>query len=216
MDPAEHCRAIYRETQQFYSRVAPEHALWGFKIFYGPPLLNPRILVIGYQPGGGAEDNLREQRNAVHERWPSQSEYVANDWPRRPNVATRLQDIFGIDLLRHCVGLNAVFFRAPSEEEYHSAYKGSIRKEIEKFCVPKVLTIASVLAPDRILFLGLGTMDLFCVTRPDLVSVKGRVLAKAGRVADRDAIGILHPTGARISGLDRQQIIWRLRRWTES
>jgi hypothetical protein len=207
---SEVCKAIYRETQAFYDEVSPPTA-FGFKILYGPPIAKPAILFIGYQPGGADADNKREQLRGVHERWPAISEYVSNDWPRTPNVATRLQEILSIEFLGGCVGMNAIFFRAPSKAAYDEIYPSHFRARIQTFCVSKTLKIVQTLNPERVVIMGLGTMALFGKSQPDLTNASGRVLTKTGKVGDYRSLGIMHLTGARIATADRNRIAERLR-----
>ncbi len=108
----------------------------------------------GYQPGGADADNKREQLTGVHDRWPAISEYVSNDWPRTPNVATRLQEILGIEFLGRCVGMNAIFFRAPSKDAYEAIYPPHARTGIQTFCVSKTLKIVQTLNPERVVIIA--------------------------------------------------------------
>src|SRR3546814_18569228 len=66
------CRTIYAEAAIFYARVAPVMAEsdFGYRILYGPPVLRPEILFIGYQPGGGAASFVEGLEEGQHAGWP--------------------------------------------------------------------------------------------------------------------------------------------------
>ena len=68
----------------------------GFKILYGPPVVEPPILFIGYQPGGEKESMIESE----HQGWPEACEYV--------------------EVLEACVGVNAIFLRAPADGTYQN------------------------------------------------------------------------------------------------
>ncbi len=67
------CRAIYQSTRSFIKGIAPRigAANLGFKMLYGPPVVEPPILFIGYQPGGEKESMIESE----HQGWPEACEY---------------------------------------------------------------------------------------------------------------------------------------------
>ncbi len=62
-------------------------------------------MFIGFQPGG----DERHLRKEDQQGWPPVCEYAVSGWP----LAHKLQDIFGVEVLKECVGVNSIFFRAP-------------------------------------------------------------------------------------------------------
>jgi hypothetical protein len=140
-----------------------------FKILYGPPFFNPPILFIGYQPGGGAEDCARELLDGAHDGWPAVCEYATESW----KLAYWMRRMFGAELLTRCVGLNAIFVRAPKVEIYRKTVASSVREKIEKFCLPRVEQLIDVMQPQRIVSVGFETLDLFGGGVPDLQKRQG-------------------------------------------
>src|SRR3546814_21164910 len=104
------CRTIYAEAAIFYARVAPVMAErdFGYRILYGPPVLRPEILFIGYQPGGGAASFVEGQEEGQHAVWPVTCEYAQNDWP----LALRVREQGGRASRERRIGLNRIYFTA--------------------------------------------------------------------------------------------------------
>jgi hypothetical protein len=73
------CRRMYLETEQFYKTKAPQMgpAALGYAILYGPPMLNPEMLFLGFQPGGGLLDAEEGLKNGERHRWPERIHYAA-------------------------------------------------------------------------------------------------------------------------------------------
>ncbi len=201
------CLNVYAETLAFYKEIQPlmGHRGFGFKILYGPPLFKPPILFLGYQPGGSSEDDKREQAGGAHERWPAALEYATQDW----TLARNMQKMFGPDRLARCVGLNALFFRAPDLKEWEKLPR-ELRIRIESFCKGHATGVIRALQPDRVVAIGFKTLELFGPTKPDISNEKGRVLTKSGTVAGYPSLGTLHLSGAQISNVDRERITQRI------
>lgn len=206
------CRSIYDETRAIYqSRSADlgERAL-GYRILYGPPVPEPEYLFVGYQPGGKADAVLEQQ----HRSWPEECEYAldrqalrAVGWTR-PTYALNMQKIWGVCVLRRSTGLNAVFFRSPSMEQW-SRVQAELRTELEKFSLTRLKRIIEVIRPKRIAVIGLGTFDWLTRRaglkgRDDaLVSPSGRrALVKGGELYGCPTFGVVHLSGARVSGVE--------------
>lgn len=194
------CRQTYKETSAFYDRVAPElgsNAL-GFRILYGPPIFEAPALFIGYQPGGLISNDQD------HRGWPARCDYADAEW----KLAARLREIFSVDQLSRCTGLNAVFFRAPSIEGWRRIPL-PLRREIEAFCRHRAERVVSVLNPRQIIIIGLGTFD-WLVPAPArnviLTSSENKVLAKEAKLWECPAVGVPHLSGDRIRTADRDRL----------
>jgi hypothetical protein len=193
---------IYAQTAAFYRPIAAQIGNLGFQILYGPPFKNPPILFLGYQPGGGEKDRLVELEKGSEERWPPVCEYATEKW----RLAQHLQNMFGVPLLRQCVGINAIFMRAPTIEAYEEMSTPDIRQKVQDFCLGKVREVVAATKPRRIVAIGLQTLSLFGKSERDLVNTKGRTLTRIGDVGGFRALGVLHLSGARISNNDRRAI----------
>ena len=106
-----------------------------------------------------------------------------------------------IDLARDCVGMNAILLRSPSV----SAYKNIVwempgtRERVEDFCMERVRQIIDLIDPEKLVFIGLGTLKLFKGPTPvdDIRNEENRVLTRTGQVGNHRAIAFLHLTPAK-------------------
>jgi hypothetical protein len=211
--PEDTCRRIYNQTKCFYGRISTGREDVGFQILLGPPFKEAPILFLGYQPGKGCKTPLEERAYGSEDRWPDVPEYVTECWP----LAKCMRRIFDANFLSRCVALNAIFVRSDSVSVYYRDFCARVRKEINQFCLPRVNEIVEAVHPKKIVAVGIGTLSLFDKRAyPCLKGANGRVLMKAGKIAGRDAIGVLHLTGAHISATDRAHIDSYLRAFGNS
>ena len=200
------CSQIYKDAKKFYAEEFKDREDDpGFQILYGPPFFHAPVLFLGYQPGSGkgCKTALEEREYGSEDRWPSKSEYVTESWP----LAKRLREMFGKDFIEKCVGLNAIFVRAGSMQKY-SELDRALRSQIEEFCRLRVEKMVNAIQPKLIVAIGFATLDLLAVDDVDITKTNqnGRVLTKRGKIFGRDALGVLHLSGARISIPDRKTI----------
>ncbi len=198
------CRQIYRAAKKFYAEEFKDREDDpGFQILYGPPFFHTPVLFLGYQPGKGRRSALEEREYGSEDRWPSKSEYLTECW----TLAKRLREMFGEEFIERCVGLNAIFVRAHSMKNYRELDL-ALRSQIEEFCLPRVEEIVNAIQPKLIVAIGFATLDLLGVDDVGIpkTNQKGRVLTKRGKIYGRDALGVLHLSGAWISKQDRETI----------
>jgi hypothetical protein len=197
------CRSIYEETKTFYERKAPRVAGQdlGYRILYGPPMVDAEYLFLGYQPGGGAESKCPVQL----QRWPTECEYALNPselrnagW-RNPRIVLNMQKLWGVPVLKKSTGLNAIFFRAPDLTEWHRLERG-LRIELENFSLERAGRIIKTLHPKHLVVIGLQTFDLLATSATSALERDGRCLVKQGEILGMAAFGVIHLSGARISG----------------
>jgi hypothetical protein len=200
------CQAIYAQTREFEETLRPTigNQRCGFKILYGPPVSHAPILFLSYQPGGDASHSEQGQ----HERWPSVCEYATKSWM----LARNMQSMFGKEILLKCTGLNAIFFRAPSEAAYRSVPK-HVRDLMERFCLLQARKLIDALQPHSIVAIGFKTLDLFGSTRAYLTSANGRTLMKAGNIGNHQTVATMHLSSAQISKEDRKLIAEHVLAW---
>lgn len=199
------CQEIYREARTFFDKISSSPN-YGFKILNGPPLYQPPILFVGYQPGGGSDDGELEKSRGAEDRWPAVCEYATESWI----LAKKMRRMFGRQYLAQCVGMNAIFLRAPHVDEYKRDFDKNLREQVEQFCLPKVAQIIEATDPAKVVAIGFDTLNLFGGGIDGLVS-KGkngrpRPLTRVGQIAGRQAIATLHLSGARISNTDLDRI----------
>jgi hypothetical protein len=117
-----------------------------------------------------------------------------------------MRKMFGKQFLEQCVGINAIFLRSPTVDDYKRNLDKNVRAQIEAFCLARVVQIVEAIDPKSIVAIGFDTLKLFGASTPDLANDKGRTLTKIGAVAGRGAIASLHLSGARISNCDLDSI----------
>lgn len=145
------CRGVYIDTRNYYRQCEEslgKDAL-GFRILYGPPLVNAPFLFLGYQPGGRAIDCAEH-----HETWPETCDYATQNWP----LAKQVRTIWGADVVARCTGLNAIFFRAPSIAAWRRIAK-PLRENLEIFSRHNAERIVRALRPECLIVIGLRTFD---------------------------------------------------------
>lgn len=203
------CCRIYDETREFYfSELKP--ALKddpGYQILYGPPLFQTPVLFVGYQPGNGTKNPFEEREYGTEDGWPERSEFVTECWP----LAMALRRIFNKDFIEKCVGTNVIFVRA-SDVKTYGKFDKNLRAKIREFCKPRVELMVKAIQPKLIVAIGLATLDLFGPSEETLRGAahgargKSSALIKKGKIAGREALAVMHLSGARIPRQDRKAI----------
>lgn len=115
-----------------------------------------------------------------------------------------MQRIFEIDLLKCCVGTNAIFLRYEDDKQYARSV-GEKRKAVEHFCRDCLRQIVEAIQPQQIVTIGFKTLQMFGPTTKELVGAK-RTIIKLGTVFDRPAIGLIHLSSGRPSNADLKAI----------
>ena len=188
---------VYAEAADFFGQLSPRY---GYKILYGPPHHQAPILFIGYQPGGSTPEE-------GDKCWSPVCEYASEPW----KLAVKMREMLGREFLKQCCGLNGIFVRAPDTATYKREYRDS-RPKIERFCLECVGRLVDAIDPQKIVLIGLATLDLFGGGRMLLSNSDDRILLKEGRVANRPAIATMHLSGAQISTQDFNAIGAELRK----
>ena len=197
-DPVEICRVVYRETQALYemrSTAMGAHAL-GFRVLYGPPVVDAPVLFVGDQPGGESIEDAQH-----HAGWPDRCDYAWKPW----RFAQRIRSIWDADTLAASTGLNANFFRAPSAQSWRQVPL-PLRRELEHFSSARAERIVQALSPRQVVVVGIGVFDRFAVGTPDTLGGT-RVLLKRGVIWGVPAVGIIHVSGAQISRGDFSRLV---------
>ena len=196
------CREIYCEARDFFDKYAALPKYCGFNILQGPPLFRPPTLFIGYQPGGDHDEGDRERLAGRELKWASKCANATGSW----RLSKKLQGMFTRPYLEKCVGVNAIFLRSPRIDDYKRDFDKSTRLQVEQFCLSQVYKIIETIDPSKIVAIGFSTFQLFGESRPGLINENGRTLTRVGQIAGRQAIAILHLSGARISNPDLNRI----------
>lgn len=195
-------RSIYDETDRHYHRKKNEvhSARLGFRILYGPPVFDARYLFLGFQPGGQTDESNEGQ----HDHWPPASWYLNAD-TRKDILARKLRRVFNLNSINH-MGLNAVFFRAPSLKQWS---RTADRADMETFSIARAKEIVNAAAPRHLIVVGFTTLDLLKVGAPYKTVIckkSGGRLAAVGELWGRQAYCIAHLSGARIGNADIEKL----------
>lgn len=200
---------VYREWGSKYSSWKP-----GFKVFYAPVSLQPKLMIISLQPGGGEEHFLREDKFRFESG--DFSVQKENSYTTTNNAMARaVRSLFAenLELLEKSVIFPLIFFRAKSYALWNQAPQ---RKEMELFSIEKVKEIIVTIKPERILILGIATYDklknFLPVANEKILYRRGGSEAGTRIVIGSDVGGIkttvvIHPSGARLSVSDRKEVV---------
>jgi len=148
---------------------------------------------MGYQPGGGSE--AHHQYLHCQENPPDTLEYLNRGQERLwDEIAALINDD---QLLKNCVGMNAIFFRSPTIRAWRNI-DPHLRANLTQFSLDSTRSIVEAMRPRLIIMIGFATMYLFRPrpTCADLYTVDNRVLVKSSELFDIPALAVLHLTGA--------------------
>ena len=196
---------IYRDAAQLYERAVPSlgEAALGYEVLYGPPVCNPPVLFVGYQPGGRTPEPLPGPAGSVEQPpWPATIDYARVATPGAAEqpflLARRLQVAFGAEFLGGCAGMNAIFLRSPSMDSYAKTVPADVRAEYEALGAAATRELVELLRPRIVVALGFVTMRLFASDANVVLRGEGdRALLSSAEFSGRPLFGMRHPSGAK-------------------
>lgn len=204
-------KRVIHETFVKWKSYENQYNFWnyGFGVFYSPIYYKPDLMIIGYNVGG-TEKDFDESESLII---PEKHEYFTCNY----KLARTQKYIWGklnkIDSLKRSVKLNLNFFRSKNIAQWQTVNK-EIRKEVEIFCAEKVKEIICNIQPKLILVEGMKTYDelfhkvfnVLLINSETIKRNKRRIFTKS--VYDnKDILGIIHPSGSRLSSQDFEIII---------
>lgn len=206
-------------TQEIYSEYKSKYFFWkhGIKVFYSPVTLNPRLMIISYQPGG-TEKHFEDEDKNLFENGDFRVQNFNSYSETNHAIARRVRNFFdfagGLELLKSSVVFPLIFFRAPTISAWRKEIPGRTRLEMEAFCFSKVKEIIEKLQPQEILVLGIETYDrlkdiLGSVKNETILHVhqtSGRRMVIRAETGGHKLFAIIHPSGARVSTADWEVI----------
>lgn len=137
---------LYEDTERLWEKYKDPN---GYAIFYSPVFVNPKIMIIGYNPGGDERSFLANNHCAP----PDKHEYLKKEYP----LAKRMDKIFQYAGLTNELGrtvkLNLNFFRSKKAADMADKH------ELRDFSEQHVLKIIERLDPGMIITEGLATFD---------------------------------------------------------
>lgn len=179
----------------------------GFKIFFGPVISNPKLMIISLNPGGNGK-NFRKENLVNFKKGdfslPKQNEYVTKEH----RMAKKLKKFFyqHIDLLDSSVAFPILFFRSKNFRLWKKRHEKIKRKEMEEFCYDIVEEILKRIKPKILLVIGFKTYDR--LKEYKIIDIKNekphdgkkkRKIAYSAQWNNIPVLVTLHLTGARIS-----------------
>lgn len=200
------CHDLYARTRFLWESLEGAYPTWHcrFSILYGPPMLGPDLFILGSNPGFDPAYLYDDEILT----WPKENEYITQKWP----LATKLRSIFanaGLEnLLERSIGTNRLFFKSKSLDHHETGLgwadnPKAIRERLEAYCSHELEQLIRLIKPKFILVLGLSVFDDFSnAASRNVEGVKGRRVATVGSADGIKTIGIIHPTGARVSNAD--------------
>jgi hypothetical protein len=188
--------------ERAYTHWQENHADYnpGMKVFCSPVFENPRLLFVGFQPGGTSFGSLQDQFESGDFTPPSEHEFLTEAWDLAKTMQNKLFD-GETGLIENSVALNHVFYRAPSQSEWRDVSEEN-RDDMESFSIATTVDVIQKLEPDNILFFGMKTWHNM---QDELGFSTGREVDRIGyRDGDKlvrfspesspQHIGIVHPT----------------------
>ncbi len=176
----------------------------GYAVFYSPVSNEASLLVVGFNPGGDAGSFNVD----IASRVPTQHDYFVYDYLLARRMRALFSGIGSESILRRSVKTNLIFFRTPTKAAWAEVPPG-IRRSLEIFCAARIVEIYHALRPRVVLAEGLDTYDRL---RPILGfrsideslrnHVGRRIYARSMASDGSRLVGLIHPSGARVSNHD--------------
>lgn len=211
-------------TRDVYNVWSSKYSFWknGFKIFYSPPIKNPKLMIISYQPGGNYI-NFANEDKSFFEKGNFKIEgnaYIDTNHKMAKEVRKLFNFKNGQDILKQSVILPLIFFRSPSITEWKNIKPKEIRKDMEQYSLSKMKEVIDVINPKNILVIGFETYselrDLLGNVQNEVIGFACDGKRKLSVISELNGIGIfasIHLTGARISVNDKVLLRERLKEW---
>lgn len=191
MDLNEWGGSLIRRVQTESNALAAERL--EFSIFYSPLRLNPKLLIVGDNPGGPME-----QRGLY--KIPDRHEYLFIDPKDDYKMAKMMREKIMAGqilepILRESVKTNRIFFRTRNLREFGALQN---QKAMVLYCKNILREIILTIRPLNILAESLGTFRSLSATElPILVkSESGKCLLVRGEYEGIPVYGINHPSRA--------------------
>jgi hypothetical protein len=200
------CAEVYRQVYHLWLGLENVLPTWDhkFSILYGPPVEQPPFFVIGFNPGGGGEQDTEET-------WDDDFWYATATRP----LCLILQSIFKkaghFEGFERSTGANLLFFRTPGIQRRVDGtgwldVPGELRNLLEAYCRTQLDRMIDAMQPNVLVVMGWDAYrDLKDMSAPEQVlEQNGQWLAVQTLSRGRPMIAIKHPSARARS------------RWTET
>lgn len=189
---------LYEQTHRLWQQTGMESS--GYSIFYSPVVSHPKLLIIGYNPGGD-----KSSFNENNTEPPKQHDYIVGNY----RMARRMRFIFEsagiLTELKESVKMNLIYFRSKNIKGLKHSPQSI------KYCYDQTKMVIDELHPDLIIVEGLSTFTelgkLLKLEEQNRTHFNSKCILIHSCYGDGDSkvIAIPHPTGAR--GLTNEH--WR-------
>lgn len=179
----------------------------GYGILGSPPRHQPELVIIGENPGFGAEDI--GQGAHIDEAWPESSYADGDRWPLKDRLGELFAQANLTPIFRQAVVTNFLFFASGSHSRDGDlrwmSLPRSVRSPLEKFCRDELQGLLAIMEPKQIMILGMGAFSKRVSDQSlGLLARDGeRWLIGTGTLWGVPAFGIMHLTGAQWASEDR-------------
>ncbi len=194
---------ICNETYEFWKKNKDHYSNShkGFAIFYSPVKINPKLMMIGLNPGWTKNDTFNE---VIACDLPEKHDYFAfeKDDKNDYDLAKIMRDFFEhmdlTEVLKASVKLNLIFFRTSDEEELK---RSEIYNEMKAVSENKIKLIVEKIQPEIILTEGIGVFDelmsMFGESdqKTHIKDSKGQRILTSGKLGNSLILGMIHPSG---------------------
>lgn len=174
----------------------------GFAVFYSPVTVEPDLMILGFNPGGGPDDFNEAEACEL----PIEHDYLKRNYV----LAKRMREELFVgnqSLLRESVKANLIPFRTSNKSEWYRIQK-RLRAELEEFSRGVCREVVKTIKPRMILLEGVQTFDLFCRWfAEDIVPLQSpfghqvvrgrRIYCDAKMRYGPKVVGVVHLSGAR-------------------
>lgn len=206
------CRSAYTDIQKRWiehiSSNKEQPPYYGYKILNGPPKYGASVVFLGYQPGGCMADHYKYLED--QDQWPKQLQYLNGD----EKLWKEIKKIFAKDgCLDKCMGMNAIYFRAPSIAEWKKGWAEDKRRiNLETTCLMHTESILRATSPKLIVAIGYKIADH--VPSLELLNNKGvgKNIVKQAKMFGIDALITPHLSSVRMTTEERNIIYQDIRR----
>lgn len=193
---------LYKETHNRWNEMGSNPQ--GYAVFYSPVVINPELLIIGYNPGGDESSFVEIPKHP-----PADHDYIKGNYP----MANRMRYIFQsagiLPLLENSVKTNLYFFRSNNASGI-----GDLSEDVKEFCLSQTKQIIDTLTPRMILVEGFETfsevLKLLRSQQSREIPFNGRAVMLVSDYKGIKLLGIPHPTGARGLTNDHWKEVGRL------
>jgi len=221
-------KKVYEKWEKEYPYVKS-----GIGVFYSSVIQEPEMMIISYQPAvpKNGFNKSKEDFCKIKDKDSANSYY---NLEKKSPMSVEVRKFFNFDngskewknkkqeqLLKNSVIFPLIFFCSPNIKEWRKVCN---RKEMEKFCFPKVVEIIERIKPQRILFIGVSTYKklkklsdeiceeevLYCRTTKNGRKEKMAIKTK---FEGHEIFVTMHFTGARIKIEDGNKVRDMFQKW---